>query len=96
MIVGRLIGWVIVLAGLAVLGRDLLAWRDMGQFAPIVLGQLWYDLHPTSLQLFQPAVQRYLHPALWDDVIQPVLLLWAAPVLIALGLLLALLFRRRY
>jgi len=32
---------------------------------------------PDSLQLLQPAIQRHLHPALWDWVVQPALLSWA-------------------
>ena len=95
MVVGRLLGWIIVLCGIIVLGRDLIATWDRGSFAPIVLGQLWYDLHPASLQLLQPAIQRHIHPALWDGIIQPLLLWWAFPVLIVLGLLLLLLCRRR-
>src|SRR5258708_33943423 len=87
-IVGRLLGWLIFLAGLIIVGRDLLAWLDTGAFHAIAIGELWFKLHPTSLEIFQPAVQRHIHPALWDWVIQPVLL-WAAG-LSALGLAFAL------
>jgi|SRR5215813_13767749 len=95
MFVGRLLGWLVILGGLTVLGRDLLAWRDGGAFQPIVLGQLWFDLHPSSLELLQPAIQRYIHPALWDWVVQPLLLCYAFPTLLILGLILLILFRRR-
>jgi hypothetical protein len=89
-IVLRLIGWVFVLAGLVVLGLDLYAWFGSRQFQPEVIGELWYRLSPGSLQLFQPAVQRYLHPALWDNVIQPVLLWWAFPTFLGIGAVLVL------
>jgi hypothetical protein len=95
MIVGRVIGWVLLLAGLVVLARDVIGWFDTGVFAPIVLGQLWFDLAPGSLNLAQAVVQRYIHPALWDPVITSVLFLWASPFFLVLGLLLLLLTRRR-
>ena len=84
MIIGRMIGWVLLLAGLLVLGRDLL-----------VLGELWYAIHPASLQLLQPAIQRHIHPALWDWIVQPLLLGWAWAILVALGFALLTFFRRR-
>ncbi len=95
MFVGRLLGWLFILGGLTVLGRDLIAWWDAGEFQPIVLGQLWFDLHPGSLELLQPAIQRHVHPALWDWVVQPLLLGYAFPTLLILGLFLLFLFRRR-
>jgi hypothetical protein len=105
MIVGRVIGWVLLLVGLVILARDLLVlgpgydlltWFDAKPHAaPIVFGELWYAIHPDSLQLLQPAIQRHLHPALWDWVVQPVLLSWAWVVFVALGLALLVLFHRR-
>src|SRR5690242_8677897 len=95
MIVGRVIGWVLLLAGLVVLARDVIGWIDTRVFAPIVLGQLWFDLSPGSLNLVQAVVQRYIHPALWDPVITSVLFLWASAFFIVLGLVFLALFRRR-
>jgi hypothetical protein len=43
MIVGRVIGWIALLAAAAVLVRDLLVWVDTKHWAPIALGQLWYS-----------------------------------------------------
>jgi hypothetical protein len=104
MMIGRFLGAVLLLAGLFVLGRDLivlyagfdlLAWLGTQHGAPIVLGELWYAVHPASLQLLQPAIQRHIHPALWDWVVQPILLCWAWAVLLALGIVLLAIFRRR-
>jgi hypothetical protein len=105
MIVGRMIGWVLLLLGVVIFARDLLVlgpgydlltWLDAKPHAaPIVFGELWYAIHPDSLQLLQPAIQRHLHPALWDWVVQPVLLWWAWAVFTALGLALLVLFHRR-
>jgi hypothetical protein len=83
----RLIGWIIFLAGLSVLVRDVLVWVDTKHWAPIALGQLWFDLSPSSLNLVQAVVQRYIHPFLWDPIIVSVLLCWAFAVLMVFGLL---------
>ncbi len=85
--IGRLIGWIFFLAGLAVLVRDGLVWIDTGHWAPIALGQLWFDLSRSSINLVQAVVQRYIHPFLWDPIIVSILLCWAFAVLMALGLL---------
>ena len=95
MIVGRVIGWIILLAGGAVLVRDLLVWIDTKHWAPVALGQLWYQLNRSSLNLVQAVVQRYIHPFLWDPIIVSALLCWAFAVLMVLGVLLLVGFRRR-
>ena len=95
MIVGRVIGWIVLLAGAAVLVRDGLVWIDTKHWAPIALGQLWYQLNRSSLNLVQAVVQRYIHPFLWDPIIVSLLLSRAFAVLMILGVLLLVLFRRR-
>ena len=93
--IGRLIGWIIFLSGLSVLVRDLLVWFDTKHWAPIALGQLWFDLNRSSLNLVQAVVQRYVHPYLWDPIIVTILLWWAFAVLMVLGLLILALSGRR-
>jgi hypothetical protein len=93
--IGRLIGWIIFLAGLAVLAHDVFVWIDTKHCAPIALGQLWFDLDRSSLNLVQAVVQRYIHPFLWDPIIVTVLLWWAFAVLMFLGLVILALSRRR-
>src|SRR5215471_13264755 len=93
--IGRLIGWIIFLAGVSVLVRDVLVWIDTKHWAPLALGQLWYDLNRSSLNLVQAVVQRYIHPFLWDPVIVSVLLFWAFAVLMAVGAVLLIVFRGR-
>jgi hypothetical protein len=95
MIVGRLIGWVAFLAGAAVLVRDGLVWINTKHWAPIALGQLWYQLDRSSLNLVQAVTQRYIHPFLWDPIIVTILLSWAFAVLMILGVLLLVVFRKR-
>ncbi|MFW5679961.1 MAG: hypothetical protein ACOCYE_01955 [Pseudomonadota bacterium] len=57
--------------GLAVLGAGAALWAGW-RGAPL-LGELWFELHPFSLNLTQAIVQRYLHPDLWDRVLLPLL-----------------------
>lgn len=59
------------------------------------LGQAWFQYHRESLNLAQALVQRHLHPAVWDPVIQTVLLWPAFAVAGGLGLVLMLLGSRR-
>ncbi len=95
MIFGRLIGWVLFFAGLSMLAHDALLWRQSGHWAPLLFGQLWYDVSPPSLNLAQVVVQRYVWPPLWDGGIVRLLLCWAFAVLMGAGVLLVLLFRPR-
>jgi hypothetical protein len=75
-IILRLVGWVLLLAGLMVLGRDLVGWWDVGAFAPVSLDELWRDLNRASYVkihgAFAPALLR----------------LWAAPAIALPGLIL--------
>ncbi len=93
--IGRLIGWVFFLAGLSVLVRDVLLWIDTKRWAPIALGQLWFDLNRSSLNLVQAVVQRYIHPFLWDPIIVTILLCWAFAVLMVPGLVILAISGRR-
>jgi hypothetical protein len=93
-IIGRLIGWMVFLAGAAVLVNDVTVWIDTKIWAPIALGQLWYELDRSSLNVTQAVIQRYIHPFLWDPIIVSILLCWAFPVLMTLGLLILVIFSR--
>ena len=59
------------------------------------LGQHWYNLHAASLNVSQAAIERHVHPALWDPVITYVLQTPTWIVLGILGVLLYWLGRRR-
>jgi hypothetical protein len=48
------------------------------------LGQVWNEMHSTSLQLLQPAIERHVHPFLWDPIVLNVL---TAPVWLVVGIL---------
>jgi hypothetical protein len=95
MIVWRIVGWGALLAGLSVLVRDVITWFDTRVWAPLALGQLWYDLDRSSLNLVQAVTRRYISAFLWDRVIVNVLLCWAFAALIGLGLVILLGARKR-
>jgi hypothetical protein len=78
-----------------VLVRDGLVWINTKHWAPIALGQLWYQLNRSSLNLVQAVIQRYIHPFVWDPIIVTILLSWAFAVLMILGVLLLVVFRKR-
>jgi hypothetical protein len=89
MLVLRVLGYALLLAGLIVLGRDILAWHDTGTFSPVAFGPLWLELSRQSYV----AATSVLAP--WMLIIlRRLLMLWAAATLLALGLVLALIGRR--
>ena len=95
MIVGRIIGYLLLLAALAVAARDVFGWADAGSYHAIATGELWFTLHNGSLNLMQAVIQRYIAPSLWDPVIVTVLL-WPAWLVFGVpGAVLAAVFHRR-
>ncbi len=90
----RGLGWILILLGIGFLALDTFTFIQTGSFTPHAAGQVWHNIHGGSLNLMQAMVQRYIHPALWDHVIVPVLL-WPAGLVFGIpGLLLLLLVRR--
>jgi hypothetical protein len=69
----RAVGWVLVCLAVAALGYEVLLATAGGTWRMIAAGELWYALDPGSLNFAQAITQRYLHPALWDPVLQSVL-----------------------
>jgi hypothetical protein len=86
----RIIALVCGVTGAAALAYDVTA---QGPFRLRDFGEWWFRLHPDSLQLAQPAIERHVAPFLWDPVLLTALTTPAAPALLAAGLL-ALLIRR--
>lgn len=90
MIIVRIVGWVLLLAGFVVLGRDLIAWRDAAVFAPVSVEQLWLEFDRASIERLEGGVAPWLLA-----ILHPVLVLWAGPSLVVSGLVLAWLGRKR-
>jgi hypothetical protein len=74
---GWVVGCVLVCLALAALGYEVLLAATSGSWRMIAAGELWYALDRGSLNLAQAITQRYLHPALWDPLVQS-LLTWPA------------------
>ncbi len=91
--VGRIFGWLLLVAACAVLVRDALAWHDTGNFAPDTIGGLWFELSGSSLRIVQGLIE-HIAPWLWTLAVGPVMYVWAAPTLIVLGAILLFLCRR--
>jgi hypothetical protein len=87
-IFARLLGLLFIVAALVVLGADLTAASEVGQFELRPLGALWYGLHPGSLNLTQAVIERYIWAPIWDPVLITVLQWPAAVVFGVLGLVL--------
>ncbi|MCL5777580.1 hypothetical protein M1105_11360 [Limibaculum sp. FT325] len=87
----RVLGVLLLIGAALVLGADVTAaLRDGAGFRLSALGEWWFALHPDSLQLLQPAVERHLSPALWDPGIQTLLEWPLAVEALVLGALLLL------
>ena len=59
------------------------------------LGVNWFQLSPATLQAASATIQNYVHPFLWDPVIQTILLAPSWFVFSVLWLILTLLGRNR-
>ncbi len=88
----RALGWALAVLALAAFAWDLWGGFQAGAFMFRPTGELWYGLHPPSLNATQAAVQRHVSPALWDRALFPML---TAPAWILLAVPAALLLRVR-
>ena len=95
MIVLRLIGWVLIIAALAVLLNEAWGWYQSGAWRPLAAGKLWFDLDRGSLLLAQPAIERHVARWLWNPVISTILQWPAWAVLGVPGIVLLAIGRRR-
>ena len=77
MIIGRVIGWSLIIAALAALAYDALGVVRGNGFVMHSAGADWYAVDSDSLNTLQATIQRHLWPYLWDPVIVTVLL-WPA------------------
>ena len=91
----RAFAWFLLLVAVIVLTNDLT--RAAGGVGGFMVSSLshWKETSPGSLATASTFVQKSLHPTLWDPVMVRVLILPAWILLGSLGLLLAVLGRRK-
>jgi hypothetical protein len=94
-VIGRFLAWLFIALGVGVFAYDVWVFLNNGVVRLTALGQLWYWVHPGSLNLLQAGVERHIHPFLWDPIIINVLLAPAAVLFLAIGIVFGLIFRRR-
>ena len=95
MVVGRVLGWALIVLAVATAGHEGIAWLDAGAYDRLAFGELWAKIDIASLNLIQAVIQRYIWPWLWDGLILNVLLMPAWAVLGVPGAVLAWTFRAR-
>lgn len=94
-IFSRTLGLLLLAAGFAALIVDGTRSIAVSQLRISRFGELCAYLFPNSFPLLQPAIERNIHPLLWDPVLRG---FFAAPswaALIAFGLLLLWMAQRR-
>jgi hypothetical protein len=95
MLVLRLLGYLLALAGLGFLIVDGARTIAAGELVLTAFGETWFRLDPASLNGAQALVQRYVHPYLWDPIIQAVLLWPTFAVALGLSLIFVIIGRPR-
>jgi hypothetical protein len=95
MLIFRLVGYLLALAGLGFLIVDGARSIAAGDLILTRFGQSWYDLDRASLNGAQALVQRYLHPYVWDPVIATILQWPTFAVALGLSLLFVVISRPR-
>ena len=91
----RFVGFVILALGFIALIYDGTKSIAGGKLVFTPLGQHWNNIHSTSLQLLQPAIERHVAVWLWNPVILTVLTAPAALVFAIIGAFLMLLGRKK-
>ena len=98
MIVGRIVGWILIVMAIGVAGHEIIASLQLptGGYHFFAFGQLWAAINRASLTLAQAGIQRHVWPWLWDGVIVQILLAPAWLILGVPGVLLAWFCRRHH
>ena len=91
MLVGRILGWLLLVLALLALGGDGLRWLETGITSFISLGDFWRRMDPLSID----ALQNWTPPAVWSPFLITLLGWPAAIVLGVLGILLLFVFQSR-
>lgn len=83
----KIIGIVLFAVGLIALSTDLWAYFVNAEVEATLIGDLWFDYSPATLNLLQAGLERHVWPPLWDPVTTTILLWPVSLVGIVLGAL---------
>ena len=89
---GGVVGWLLCLAALVALGAELVRYVNDGVYRSIPFAEPWSMIHANSLVGVGAVVEKSISPALWTEVLVPLLSQPAWLVLGAPGVVLAALF----
>jgi hypothetical protein len=80
----RFVGLLILAGGFIALIYD--GTKSIAGGTPVFtpLGQIWNNVHSSSLQLLQPAIERHISPFLWDPIVLNIL---TAPAWLVFGII---------
>jgi hypothetical protein len=84
------IGYLLVVAAFALGAIDVYLTVSRDQLVITNLGELWHALSPQTLYLAEPAVSRYVGPAVWQNGVQLFLMLPSMLGLLIIGTLILL------
>jgi hypothetical protein len=90
----RLLGLVLLAGAFVAAAWQFQLWAQAGRFIPLALGQMWFNIDPSSLNLVQAVIERHVWPPLWDPVILTVLR-WPAWAVLGLPALILLILPMR-
>lgn len=87
----RFLGILFLLIAGGIAAWDLWTAGGFAAWHASALGELWYQVSPSSLNMLQAGTQRYLHPDVWDRVLLPIVLqpawmVFAVPGIVLWGL----------
>jgi hypothetical protein len=91
----RLLGLIVLAAALGLAGYDTRSSFADGAIHTTKFGDVWFALHPNSLLLLQPAIERHVAVWLWDPVMLSILTAPTWLVLGVIGIILILLGRKK-
>lgn len=93
----RSLGFLLCLGGIALLAWTVVSYLIGGTWDPLLTGAAWANVHASSLQVAQPAVERYLSPFIWQSIIGPILItgLWLVMIVVGFLMMLPALLRAR-
>ena len=74
---------------------DALQSVAIGRVVLSPLGATWFEFHADSLNVSQAVIQRYVHPIIWDPIIQWILLQPTLAVFLVLSFLFYILAYKR-